>query len=239
MSNTQIEADQAPTIKDEAITQFPSPVLQEEISRYSNEEKIHKIRNHIQAIMEILGLDLRNPSLQKTPDRVASMYVNEIFSGLDPEAFPDMTLFDDEDLFSVGNHIIVTQSSLTSFCEHHLVPMVGTAYIGYLPHSYIIGLSKISRLVRYFACRPQIQERLSAQIGDSLATILGHEDVIVYIQATHMCVLARGAKDEQAETTTLYTSGVFEGFSEHRKEFLEIIQTMGTQNDKKFSSFFE
>jgi GTP cyclohydrolase I len=211
-------------LKKAATTRFPSPIVLDAFTKHTREEKLHAIAGHIKGIMEVLGLDLDNDSLKRTPERVAAMYVDEVFSGLDLKAFPNVALFEDQGqavTHAVGS-LVITRVSIVSFCEHHLVPMIGTAYVGYLPKDKIIGLSKISRIARYFAARPQLQERLSAQIGDSLATLLGHQDVAVMIVAQHACVIARGAKDEDAETTTLYTSGIFKTSNEYRSEFLGI-----------------
>lgn len=211
-------------LKKAATTRFPSPLLPHVFSQRSREEKIAGIARHVKGILEILGLDLTDDSLKRTPERVAAMYVDEIFSGLDVDAFPGISLFDDPEASSLSStgRIIVTRVSIVSFCEHHLVPMIGTAFVGYKPKKTIIGLSKISRIARYFAARPQLQERLSSQIADSLATLLGHEDVAVMITAQHSCVVARGAKDETSGTTTLYTGGIFKTSEEYRREFIEI-----------------
>jgi GTP cyclohydrolase I len=215
-----------------ATTRFPTPFLPEVFEKTSDAEKIDKIAFHIRSIMEILGLDLSSDSLKKTPLRVASMYVNEVFSGLHTDRFPSVAMFDNDDdeddvAASVVGKMVVTRVSFVSLCEHHLVPMIGTAFIGYIPHGKVIGLSKISRITRYFAARPQLQERLSAQIGDSLATLLNHKDVAVLLTATHCCVIARGAKDEMSETKTLYTDGLFEESLDQRQEFLRIINSKG------------
>lgn len=210
-----------------AVTRYPSPTVPGAYHRKSREEKIDAIAGHVRGIMEILGLDLDNDSLQKTPERVATMYVDEVFSGLNLEAFPKMALFNalESDSLPSAGRMVVTKVRIVSFCEHHLVPMIGTAYVGYIPREKVIGLSKISRIAHYFAARPQLQERLSAQIGDCLATVLGHPDVAVLLTAQHLCVIARGAKDESAETTTLYTSGIFQESSDIRHEFLEVART--------------
>jgi GTP cyclohydrolase I len=204
-----------------ALTRFPTPLSSK--TPLPKEEKIEKIALHIRSIMEILGLDVENQSLKKTPERVASMYVNEVFSGLDLDAFPSVALFEQAADPTQSHQMVFTRVSLVSFCEHHLVPMIGSACIAYLPKDKIIGLSKLSRIARYFAARPQLQERLTSQIGDSLSTILGHNNVAVCITAKHSCVIARGAKDESAETTTLYTDGLFYTSIEHRKEFLDMV----------------
>jgi len=205
-------------IKQAAITQFPSPLKETLMTR---EEKKEAIATHIRAIMEILGLDLEHHSLKQTPERVARMYVDEIFSGLDPSTFPRISLFESLNEFKQEN-MIITRVDIVSFCEHHLVPMIGSAHIGYIPQKTILGLSKISRIARYFAARPQLQERLTAQIGDSLATLLGHDNVIVQVRAQHMCVVARGAKDQNGLTTTLHCSGLFESSHARRQEFIEL-----------------
>jgi len=208
-------------IEQAAITQFPSPLKE---TSMTGEEKKEAIATHIRAVMEILGLDLDHHSLKQTPERVARMYVDEIFSGLDPSTFPRISLFEESHgEFKQGN-MIVTRVDIVSFCEHHLVPMIGSAHIGYIPQKTVLGLSKISRIARYFAARPQLQERLTAQIGDSLATILGHDDVIVQVRAQHMCVVARGTKDQNGLTTTLHCSGLFESSHDLRKEFIELIR---------------
>ena len=211
-------------LKKAATTQFPSPIAPHAFLKHTRDEKVHAIAEHIKGIMEVLGLDMDDDSIKQTPERVASMYVDEIFAGLDLNAFPHVALFEDQGHVSVPavGRLVITRVKIVSFCEHHLVPMLGTAFVGYLPKDKIIGLSKISRIARYFAARPQLQERLSAQIGDSLATLLGHQDVAVMIVAQHACVVARGTKDETSETTTFYTSGVFKTSAEYRAEFLTI-----------------
>jgi GTP cyclohydrolase IA len=205
-----------------ATTQHPSPIIPGAYAASTREEKVAAIASHVRGIMEVLGLDMENDSLCKTPERVAKMYVDEVFSGLDIDAFPRMALFDSPDGVPM-DQLVVTKVRIVSFCEHHLVPMIGTAHIGYFPKGRIIGLSKLSRIAQYFSARPQLQERLSAQIGDCLAAILGHDDVAVLISAQHTCVIARGAKDESAITTTLYTSGIFQQSAEHKNEFLQMV----------------
>ena len=183
----------------------------------SNEEKKKIIAKHFKAIMETLGLDLSDPSLQRTPQRVASMYVDEIFSGLDPETFPEIS--HTEEVHEATGMVIVT-SSFVSFCEHHFVPMAGTARIAYLPNKKLIGLSKIPRIVRHFARRPQLQERLTAQIASSLSEILGTENIAIKITATHYCVIARGIEDPHSDTTTHLFKGKFKEDPHLRQEFL-------------------
>ena len=184
----QFEPNQA------AMTNYPSPMVS---SPLSDEEKIALIASHFHDIMQILGLDLNHESLAQTPTRVAKMYVKEIFQGLNLNNFPDLTFIEDDSAEETTNQgLILTRVSFTSFCEHHFVPMIGNAFVGYIPKGKLIGLSKIHRIVRFFAARPQLQERLTSQIADSRSTILETEDVAVYLRAEHFCVLARGVKDE-------------------------------------------
>lgn len=202
-----------------AVTQFPSPYSQEIYHRTSAEEKITHIQQHVEAILTILGMDLSHDSICNTPRRVASMYVHELCRGLDVNSFPEISLFDNHDNM---HDLIVTKVSFTSLCEHHLVPMIGSAYIGYIPREKIIGLSKLSRITRYFAARPQLQERLCAQISDSLALLLGHPDIAVMIQAQHHCITSRGAQDEHSHTSTVRTTGIFATSPEQRASFFTL-----------------
>lgn len=203
--------------KDPAITRYPSPI---KATRLTKEEKIRTIADRFYDIMETLGLDMEDESLAKTPKRVAKMYVEELFSGLDLKSFPDMHLLDEECTSEVGHHsLLLTKCGFTSFCEHHFVPMSGYVFVAYLPRSKLLGLSKIHRLVHFFAKRPQLQERLTSQIADSLALILGHEDIAVSIHAQHACVMMRGIRDENGNTTTSYFSGKFKRDATLRDEF--------------------
>ncbi len=213
-----------------ATTRFPTPILP---THLSDEEKVEAISQHFKEIMTLLGLDLSDPSLQKTPERVANMYVREVFQGISLDAFPAISFFNEEMSKTEYQGVVVTKCGFTSFCEHHFVPMIGAAYIGYIPHGKVIGLSKISRIVRYFAARPQLQERLSAQIADCLGTLLGHEDIAVSIQAQHTCVIARGTKDESGFTTTAYLRGAFLNNSEMKRDFYTLIDQMIEQEKKK------
>lgn len=205
-------------------TDFPSPFSENTYHLTSREEKIALISGHIQGILEVLGLDLQNESLCETPLRVAKMYVDEVFSGLNEKTFPKISLFKNCNEAKKSS-IVITKVKCTSFCEHHLVPMLGTVYVGYIPGTKIIGLSKISRIVRFFASRPQLQERLTSQIGSCLSHVLGHNNVMVYINAIHTCVVARGTKDESSSTVTTFTSGLFEQENSLRLEFLSNLRT--------------
>lgn len=203
-----------------AETHFPTPKRR---VPYSEEEKIEIIADHFKEIMTTLGLDLSNDSLAKTPSRVAKMFVKEVFSGLDENNFPDISFFEDKLHHESQTSMIFTKVGFTSFCEHHFVPMSGFAYVAYYPHNRIIGISKIPRLVRYFARRPQLQERLTAQIADSLAILLETEDVAVSITARHECVMARGIQDGESHTITNVLRGEFHSKDASKREFFEAI----------------
>jgi len=203
-----------------AITRFPTP-LAKNPPQLSDEEKIAVITDRFRDIMEVLGLDLTDDSLAHTPSRVAHMYVKEVFGGLDLANFPSMSFFDhDFDAEHKGNTVFL-KVGFTSFCEHHFVPMSGFAYIAYVPQKKLIGLSKVPRIVRYFARRPQLQERLAAQIADSLSIILQTNDVAVSISARHYCVMARGIQDENSHAITTILRGQFGEDDNLRREFFE------------------
>lgn len=185
-----------------------STPLRDDAFELSDEEKIKKIEFYFARIMETLGLDLDDDSLKNTPHRVAKMYVKEIFSGLDPNKEPKITLFDNK--YGYKRMLVEKNITLYSNCEHHFVPIIGKAHVAYMPHDKVIGLSKINRLVQYYAKRPQVQERLTMQIADALKKILHHNDVAVMIEAEHMCVEERGIKDTNSKTVTVSYSGKFE-----------------------------
>lgn len=203
-----------------SVTHFPSPT-KEQIHPLNKSAKIELIASHFKQIIEILGLDLSHPSLKDTPERVAKMYINEVFSGLDHNSFPEISFFPDEFHHEHHPHQILVKVTFTSFCEHHFVPMEGVAYVAYIPNQKLIGLSKIPRIVRYFARRPQLQERMTAQIADCLAMLLETEDVAVSINARHFCVIARGIEDPHSHTVTNVLRGQFETNDAIRREFFE------------------
>ena len=208
--------------KNAAITQFPSPISSKQ-KKKTDEEKIALISDRFRDIMEILGLDLQDESLARTPYRVARMYVQEVFSGLDINNFPEISFFENK-YHRKRSNIVFVKVSFTSFCEHHFVPMIGEAYIAYLPNKKLIGLSKIPRIVRFFARRPQVQERLTAQIADSLAILLESQDVAVSLTAQHFCVAARGIEDTNSFASTNVLLGKFETDLAVKQEFFEAIQ---------------
>lgn len=212
-----------------AITNFPSPI-KGTYDHLSNDEKIDIIASKFRDIMEVLGLDLDDDSLQKTPYRVAKMYVQEIFSGLDIANFPSPTFFEDKFKKGTESSIVFVKVSFISFCEHHFVPIVGTASVAYRPNGKIIGLSKIPRIVRFFARRPQVQERLTAQIADSLSLLLETDDVAVSLSAQHYCIIARGVEDENSHTITNVLRGEFEKNENLRSEFFEALNRPALKN---------
>ncbi|MEO8821503.1 MAG: GTP cyclohydrolase I FolE [Ginsengibacter sp.] len=184
-------------------------------------EKIKVIAGHFEEIMKTLGLDLNDDSLKDTPQRVAKMYVNEIFSGLNPDNEPPVTLF--ENKYQYNKMLIEKGITVYSYCEHHFVPIIGKAHVAYISKGKVIGLSKINRLVQFYAKRPQVQERLTNQIAEGLKKAIGTEDVAVVIDAVHLCVASRGIKDTGSSTVTAYYSGKFlnEGV---KNEFLSLIK---------------
>ena len=174
----------------------------------SDEEKIKRISSLFSEIMDTMGLDLTDDSLKGTPNRVAKMYINEIFSGLKPENKPSITLF--ENKYKYSQMLVERDIQFHSHCEHHFVPIYGKAHVSYVSSGKVIGLSKLNRIVQYYAQRPQVQERLTNQIGTNLQEILDTDDVAVIMDAKHMCVSCRGIKDESSSTITSFYGGVYE-----------------------------
>jgi GTP cyclohydrolase I len=187
----------------------------------TDEEKIEAISGHFARIMEELGLDLTDDSLKGTPYRVAHMYVKEIFSGLHPGNKPRITLF--ENKYKYKEMLIEKNISFFSNCEHHFVPITGKVHIGYFSSGKVIGLSKLNRIVHYYAHRPQVQERMTVQIAEELKSVLNTKDVAVVADAFHHCVSARGVKDIQSSTITSHFDGAFKR-EDVRSEFLSFIK---------------
>ena len=187
----------------------------------NEDEKMKVIANHFKGIMQALGLDMNDDSLKGTPQRVAKMYVKEIFSGLNPKNEPNVTLF--ENKFQYNKMLVEKGITLYSYCEHHFVPIIGKVHVGYISKGKVIGLSKINRLVQYYSKRPQVQERLTNEIAEGLKKAIGTEDVAVVIDAVHLCVASRGIKDTNSSTITAHYSGKFinEGI---KNEFLTLIK---------------
>lgn len=198
----------------------PSPVTA--AGGLDDAAKIARIAASVRDIMETLGLDLADDSLAKTPERVARMYVREIFSGLNPASFPSLTSI--ENKLGYDEMITVRDVSIISVCEHHFVTIDGRATISYIPRDKVIGLSKINRIARFFARRPQVQERLTKQIADCLTAVLDTEDVAVHIRARHYCVIQRGVEDAASETITSDLRGAFREDLRTRNEFLNLLK---------------
>jgi len=186
----------------------------------TDEEKIAAIAPHFKAIMEILGMDLRDDSLRGTPLRVAKMYVKELFQGLNPANMPSMTLF--ENKFQYNEMLVEKNINFYTNCEHHFVPFFGKAHVAYISSGKVIGLSKLNRLVEYFSKRPQVQERLTMQIGKALQTVLQTQDVAVMMDAKHLCVSSRGVKDDSSNTITSFFGGKFQD-EQKKMEFLKYV----------------
>ena len=194
--------------------------LRNDAFELNDEEKILKIAHHFRAIMETLGLDLTDDSLSGTPMRVAKMYINEVFSGLDPKKMPTATLF--ENKFKYDQMVVEKDITFFSHCEHHFVPIYGKAHVAYISSGKVIGLSKINRIVQYFAKRPQVQERLTMQVGKQMMEYLDSEDVAVVMDANHLCVSSRGVGDVNSKTGTAFFNGKFnDDITKH--EFLNYI----------------
>lgn len=187
-----------------------------------DELKIELIQKHFKEIMQILGLDLTDDSLKGTPNRVAKMYVKEVFSGLNPANKPIARLF--ENKYKYDQMLVEKEITFYSHCEHHFVPIYGKAHVAYFPNGKVIGLSKINRIVQYYAKRPQVQERLTIQIANELKKTLHTEDVAIVLDATHMCVSSRGVNDTNSQTGTAHFSGKFED-QDFKSEFLNYINS--------------
>ena len=194
--------------------------LRKDAFNKSDDEKIKIIQQYFSNIMEELGLDLTDDSLSGTPYRVAKMYVQELFYGLNPDNKPKLSTF--ENKYGYQKMLIEQDISLDSSCEHHFLPITGFAHVAYIPKDKVIGLSKINRLVNYYAHRPQVQERLCLQILQDLQKVLNTRSVIVMITAKHLCVSSRGIKDKSSLTTTIEFGGEFKKV-EVRNEFLNCI----------------
>ena len=206
---------------DHTISSWETP-LRPDAFVLSDEEKMDKIEGHFRAIMETLGLDLTDDSLQGTPRRVAIMYVKEVFSGLNPKNEPKARLF--ENKYNYDQMLVEKEITFYSLCEHHFVPIYGKAHVAYFSSGNVIGLSKINRIVQYFSKRPQVQERLTVQIGKEMERVLNTKDVAVVIDANHLCVASRGVGDTNSKTGTAYFSGKFKD-ENVKREFLNYINT--------------
>ena len=196
--------------------------LKENAFDKSNFEKIKTIENHFRIILAELGLDLNDDSLKGTAYRVAKMYVNEIFGGLDPRNKPKISLF--ENKYNYNKMLIEKNINLNTTCEHHFLPIIGIAHIAYVSSGKVIGLSKLNRIVKYYSDRPQVQERLTTQLYNELITVLDTENVMVVIDAKHLCVTSRGIKDDSCSTITEMYGGDFNVYNK-RNEFYKLLNS--------------
>ena len=220
MLNTpQIEEEHEDQGDDHLTSSFETP-LRDDAFDLSDEEKMLKIEDHFREIMETLGLDLTDDSLAGTPRRVAKMYVKEVFSGLNPKNKPIARLF--ENKYKYNEMLVEKDITFYSHCEHHFVPIFGKAHVAYISSGKVIGLSKINRIVQYFAQRPQVQERMTVQIAKELQKALKTEHVGVVVDATHLCVASRGVGDVNSSTGTAYFTGKFKE-DQTKNEFLNYI----------------
>jgi GTP cyclohydrolase I len=222
LNSAGIDLNQAiEDLGDEHISSSHDTPLRQDAFEMDDDLKMELIEKHFREIMYILGMDLKDDSLKGTPKRVAKMFVKEVFSGLDPRNKPEAKLF--ENKYRYNEMLVEKDITFYSHCEHHFVPIFGKAHVAYISKGHVIGLSKINRIVQYFAKRPQVQERLTVQIGNELKNALGTDDVAVILDADHMCVSSRGVKDTSSSTVTSFYSGQFEKEAQKRNEFLKYI----------------
>ncbi|QYJ67505.1 GTP cyclohydrolase I FolE [Flavobacterium litorale] len=195
--------------------------LRENAFELSDEQKIEAIKKDVENILHTLGMDLTDDSIKGTPNRVAKMFVTEIFGGLNPKRKPSSSTFDNK--YKYGEMLVEKNITVYSTCEHHLLPIVGRAHVGYISNGSVVGLSKMNRIVDYFAKRPQVQERLTIQIVQELKKVLNTEDVACVIDAKHLCVNSRGIRDIESSTVTAEFGGQFKD-EKVRREFLDYIK---------------
>ncbi|GHA71385.1 GTP cyclohydrolase 1 [Pontibacter akesuensis] len=219
MDNHDLDKEEA--MDDHVMSSLDTP-LRPDAFDLSDDEKIAIIEQHFHGIMHALGLDLTDDSLKGTPARVAKMYVKEIFHGLHPDNKPYARRF--ENKYKYNKMLVERNITVYSSCEHHFVPIIGKAHVAYIPNEHVIGLSKLNRIVHYFARRPQVQERLTMQIANELKQALKTDNVAVLIEADHLCVMSRGVNDVSSSTITAEYSGLFEQ-DQYRNEFLGHIRT--------------
>ena len=209
------------SLGDDHIGTSTNTPLRNDAFQLSNDEKIDIIKDDVRHILETLGLDLDDDSLKGTPNRVAKMFVKELFAGLNPSKKPSASTFDNK--YKYGEMLVEKNITVYSTCEHHLLPIVGKAHIAYISNGTVVGLSKMNRIVDYFAKRPQVQERLTIQVVRELQEVLNTEDVACVIDAKHLCVNSRGIRDTESSTVTSEFGGKFKE-KETRREFLDYIK---------------
>ncbi|MBL4587023.1 MAG: GTP cyclohydrolase I FolE [Flavobacteriales bacterium] len=220
LSLTDKEFDLIQEVGDDHVGTSLETPMKENAHVISDAEKVEKIAQHFAQIMDTLGLDLTDDSLRGTPMRVAKMYVEEVFGGLNPKARPDIKLF--ENKYGYNEMLVEKDVKVHSFCEHHFVPIIGKAHVAYINSGNVVGLSKLNRIVDYYAKRPQVQERLTVQIANDLKQALETEDVAVIIDAKHMCVSLRGIEDVTSTTITASYNGAFKN-ADKKEEFLSYV----------------
>lgn len=219
--NTTIEKELFELIGDNhQMTSADTPLRSDAFDK-SDAEKKKVIEHHFYQIMQEMGLDMTDDSLRGTPHRVAKMFIDEIFSGLNPSNKPKISVFDNS--YQYDKMLVEADISFNSTCEHHFLPIIGKAHIGYVSSGKVIGLSKLNRIVDYYARRPQVQERLIMQIFNELKTVLDTESVIVVMEAKHLCVSSRGIEDESSYTSTIQYGGIFND-KDNRNDFFNLIK---------------
>ncbi|RAR48522.1 GTP cyclohydrolase I FolE [Flavobacterium lacus] len=219
--NNQIEKELFELLGDEhQMTSAETPLRPDAFDK-SDKDKMATIEKHFHIIMEEMGLDMTDDSLRGTPHRVAKMFIQEIFSGLNPANKPKISVF--ENSYHYDKMLVEANISFNSTCEHHFLPIIGKAHIAYVSNGKVIGLSKLNRIVDYYARRPQVQERMIMQIFNELKTVLNTEDVIVVVEAEHLCVSSRGIKDSSSYTSTIQYGGIFKE-KENRNDFFNLLK---------------
>lgn len=203
------------------MTSAETPMRSDAFNR-TDLQKMEVIEKYFYGIMHEMGMDMTDDSLKGTPHRVAKMFIQEIFSGLDPKNKPKISVFDNS--YNYDKMLVETNINFNSTCEHHFLPIIGKAHIGYISSGKVIGLSKLNRIVDYYSRRPQVQERLIMQIFNELKTALKTDNVIVVMEAKHLCVSSRGIKDESSFTSTIQYGGVFNE-KENRNDFFNLINS--------------
>jgi GTP cyclohydrolase I len=219
--NTTIEKELFELIGDNHQMTSADTPLRPDAFEKSEAEKKKVIEHHFHQIMQEMGLDMTDDSLRGTPHRVAKMFIDEIFSGLNPANKPKISVFDNS--YQYDKMLVEADISFNSTCEHHFLPIIGKAHIGYVSSGKVIGLSKLNRIVDYYARRPQVQERLIMQIFNELKTVLDTESVIVVMEAKHLCVSSRGIEDESSYTSTIQYGGIFND-KDNRNDFFNLIK---------------
>lgn len=221
VNNNKMNDDRTDEIGENHIGTSAKTPLRADAFEISDSEKIEKIQESVKEILETLGMDLTDDSMQGTPKRVAKAFVNELFMGLNPKNKPTASTF--ENTYKYGEMLVEKNIIVYSTCEHHLLPIIGRAHVAYISNGKVIGLSKMNRIVEYYAKRPQVQERLTMQVVQAMQEALGTKDVACVIDAKHLCVNSRGIKDIESSTVTAEFGGAFKN-KETKREFLDYIK---------------